>query len=150
MIKTRFNGIIDFPLVGKILMQMNEHWNSKTVNPKYISKRGKNSSLLLVQEVNLCNMSSDGCNKSEAVGENRNVVSKVVGRNHHMPEPLRPSQSSFQCVCLCKLVSYLWPLVNSFLLSSGQKKHEVILDDTSQIPHSICPEILFALCSKYT
>lgn len=47
MIKTRFDGIIAFLLIGKILMQMNEHWNSETVNPKYISEIGRNSSLPL-------------------------------------------------------------------------------------------------------
>lgn len=148
MIKTRFDGITDFPLVGKILMQMNEHWNSGTGNPKYIAEIGRNSSLLLVQEVNLCNMSSDGCNKSEAKDENRNVVSKAVGRNHHEPDPLRANRSSFLCVCLCKLVSYLRLLIVSYCPPA--KKHEVILDDFSQRPHSICPEILFALSSKYT
>lgn len=50
--------------------------NSKTLNSKYIPERSVNSSLLLVQEVSLCHMSSEGCREPKAVGEKRNVVRK--------------------------------------------------------------------------
>lgn len=74
--KTRFDGITDFPLVGKIFLQMNGHWNSKSLNSKYIPKISGNSSFYLYKTVTLYNMSSDGGHKLKVVDENGNIVSR--------------------------------------------------------------------------